>query len=46
LPTRIVLSCLTYWVHAVKITMKPVWNEPAHVAPARHGQRAAPPTHT
>src|SRR5437667_10237985 len=45
LPTRIVLSYLTLWVHPVEITTKPAWSEPAHVASAGYGQRAVPPAH-
>jgi hypothetical protein len=45
LPTRIVLSYLTFWVHLVKITTKPAESEPAHVARAGCDLRTMPQTH-
>ena len=39
------LPYLTLWVHPVKITTKPAWRKPAHMALAGYGQRAVPPAH-
>jgi hypothetical protein len=39
------LVVLTLWVHLVKITTKPAWSEPAHVARAGCDLRTMPPTH-